>query len=307
MPADTTSLPPTGRQWRISHSGYSATLVESGGGIRELTLDGAPVLSGYALDEVPAGGRGQVLMPWPNRVRDGAWTFDGQRLQLPLSEPALRNASHGLVRWASWHEVSVGEADAVLGYRLMAQSGYPWTLDLTMAYSLTGEGLTVTARATNLSASPAPFAAGSHPYLAVAGDLGSTPLTVPAGRRLRLDDRKLPVGSDPVGGTAYDLREGVLVGDLVVDDCFGDLSRGDDGLARARLGDVELWVDASWRWLQVYTGDTLPSGRSPGTGPRESVAIEPMSAPPDAFSSGEDLVVLEPGASWSGRFGVRRV
>jgi aldose 1-epimerase len=300
------STPPTGQQWTIRHSGYAATVVETGGGIRELTRDGVPVLAGYPVDSMPGGGRGQVLVPWPNRIRDGAWSFDGRDLQLPLSEPAKHNASHGLVRWTSWRQVASAEDEVTLGYRLMAQSGYPWTLDVTLTYRLSAAGLQVTLGATNLSAGPAPLAAGMHPYLALSAPLATTSLLLPASTRLLTDDRQLPVGAEPVAGTAHDFTTEREVGDLTIDDCFGDLTRGADGYAVVRLGEVELWVDESWSWLQVFTGDVLPTG-APGTGPRESMAVEPMTAPPDAFRSGRDLVVLEPGASWSGSFGVRRL
>ena len=192
-----------------------------------------------------------------------------------------------------------------LGYRVMAQSGYPWTLDLTITYRLSEAGLQVTLGATNVSAEPAPFAAGMHPYLAISGPLSTTELLLPASTRVLTDERLIPTGAEPVAGTAYDFTAARAVADVTIDDCFGDLSRDADGRAVVRLGDVELWVDGSWSWLQVFTGDVLPPG-PPGTGPRESVAVEPMTAPPDAFNSGRDLVVLDPGASWSGTFGVRR-
>jgi aldose 1-epimerase len=56
------------------------------------------------------------------------------------------------------------------------------------------------------------------------------------------------------------------------------LTSGDTG--------VTLWADAAHRWLQVYTGDDLPARA------RTAVAVEPMSSPPNAFATGEDVVVL---------------
>ncbi|WP_278255977.1 hypothetical protein [Nocardioides convexus] len=81
-----------------------------------------------------------------------------------------------------------------------------------------------------------------------------------------------------------------------------DLDRDADGLATVRLradgAGVDLWVDEHHRWLQVYTADDTAT-------PRVSVAVEPMTAPPDAFNSGDDLVVLEPGASFAATWGIR--
>jgi len=102
---------PSGDQFEIAAAGYRAVVTESGATLRELTYDDRPLIDGFALEEVSPGGRGQLLMPWPNRLRDGAYRFAGRDLRLPLSEPARHNASHGLVRWAAWSR----EEDAVRG------------------------------------------------------------------------------------------------------------------------------------------------------------------------------------------------
>ena len=294
---------PTGEQFTIAADGYEAVVVE-GGGIRTLTCEGADVLAGYPLEERPAGGRGQVLMPWVNRVRDGAWSFDGQELQLAVSEVSTRTAIHGLVRWCSWRPVEVAADRVRLGYRLMAQAGYPWTLDLAVEYAVGADGLEVTMAATNLVDSPAPFAAGMHPYLAIDAPLvDEVVLTVPAETRQLVDERLLPVGTTPVSWD-HDFRTGRLIGSLELDDAYTDLTRGEDRRAVVRAateqGAVELWLDESFHWVQVFTGDTLERGV------RESLAVEPMTSPADAFNSGTDLVVIEPGRTWSGSFGVRR-
>jgi aldose 1-epimerase len=158
--------------------------------------------------------------------------------------------------------------------------------------------------ATNLADNAAPFAAGMHPYLAVAGSrVDEVVLTVPARTRQLVDDRLLPTGTTPVSGER-DFRAGGPIGALRLDDAFTDLDRGEDGRAVVRAatddGATELWVDESFGWIQVFTGDTLPRGA------RESLAVEPMTSPADAFNTGVDLVVLEPGRTWSGSFGFRR-
>lgn len=294
---------PTGEQFTIAAAGYEAVLVE-GGGIRTLTHEGADVLAGYPLEERPVGGRGQVLMPWVNRLRDGAYSFDGQDHQLAISEPRTGTAIHGLVRWCSWRALEVARDRARLGYRLMAQNGYPWTLDLAAEYAVDAGGLTVTLSATNLADSPAPFAAGMHPYLAIAATwVDDVILTVPADTWQLVDERLLPAGTAPVSWD-HDFRAGRLIGSLELDYAYTDLLRGDDGLAVVRVESegeaTELWLDGSFPWVQVFSGDSLERGA------RESLAVEPLTAPADAFNSGTDLVVLAPGRTWSGSFGVRR-
>src|SRR6478736_2782074 len=115
-------LPPSGDQFEITGGGYRAVVTESGAALRLLEYAGRPLLDGFAEDAMSPGGRGQLLMPWPNRIRDGAYRFGDRELQLPLSEPARSNASHGLVRWVAWTlEEHTGNSVSLV-YRLMAQS-----------------------------------------------------------------------------------------------------------------------------------------------------------------------------------------
>ncbi len=304
-------LAPTGDQFQIEAGGYRAVVTESGGALRLLEHDGRPLVDGFAEDAIPTGGRGQLLMPWPNRIRDGSYSFGGTDHQLALTEPSRHNASHGLVRWAAW-SVEEHTANSVsLGYRLMAQTGYPWTVDLHVLYDLSADGLTVTQTATNMSGSPAPYAQGAHPYLAAgAAPVDEWELTLPAATRLLVDDRLLPSGRADVAGTAYDFRAARPLGSTVLNDAFTDLDRDADGIATVTVRDhaggrgVELWVDGRHRWLQVYSGDDTPT-------PRRSLAVEPMTAPADAFRSGDDLVTLspagEPGHELSASWGIRSV
>ena len=245
---------PSGDQHLLTHGRYRAVVTESGATLRSLTYDGRDLVQGFPEDRMPSAGRGQVLMPWPNRIRDGAYTFDGASLQLPLSEPARHNASHGLVRWASWHPAEEDPASVTMRYRLMAQAGYPWTLDLACRYALGDDGLAVTVTATNLAAGSAPFAYGAHPYLTTGSPrVDDDVLALPGATRLLTDDeRKLPTGREPVAGSSYDFREGRPIGDTVLDHAFTDLVRDADGRARVELrspagSGVELWADEQLR------------------------------------------------------------
>ncbi|GAA3676582.1 aldose 1-epimerase family protein [Nocardioides ginsengisoli] len=294
---------PTGEQYVLSAHGYRAVVTQGCGALRSLTYDGRELVDGFAEDAMPSAGRGQLLMPWPNRIRDGRYEFGGATQQLALTEPKRGNASHGLVRWASWSLVSASADRVELSYFLPAQTGYPWALALTVTYALGADGLTVTQAATNLADAAAPYASGAHPYLrAGGGPCDDWTLTLPAHIRLVTDDeRLLPVGREP--GDAF--VTAAPIGDAVLNHAYTDLDRDSSGrttvtLRAGEAGDsgVALWVDEHHRWLQVYTADDTAT-------PRVSVAVEPMTAPPDAFNSGEDLVVLEPRATYAASWGVR--
>lgn len=293
-------ISPTGEQYVIESHGYRAVVTQSGV-LRQLRHQGRDLVDGFAADAMPSGGRGQLLVPWPNRIRDGRYDFGGATHQLALTEPKRGNASHGLVRWVSWSLARHDPAVVELRYRLPAQTGYPWSLDLSTTWEVDDEGLTVTQSATNRADSPAPYASGAHPYLlAGPGPCDRWELGLPAATYLTVDDeRLLPTGRSSFAGVVGD-----PLGDTVLNHAVTDLDRDADRVAVVELHDPEadtgvaLWVDEHHRWLQVYTGDDTPT-------PRVSVAVEPMTAPPDAFNSGEDLVVLEPGASFSASWGIR--
>jgi aldose 1-epimerase len=290
-------------RWTIDGGGYRATVLAAGGGLGSLTLDGTALVAAPPERRQVTGGRGQVLLPWPNRLRDGRYTFAGTERQLPISEPAYSNATHGLVRWLVWQPLEVAPDRVRVGCRLAPQSGYPWALEVEADYRVDADGLTVSLRATNRDATPAPFAAGMHPYLDAGVRVDEVELTLAASTRELVDDRLLPVGSEPVAGE-HDFRVGRRIGALELDDAYTDLDRDADGWARVQARGrhlVELHVDRAWRWVQVFTGDTLDDGA------RQTLAVEPMTSPADAFGSGTDLVVLEPGGRWSGTFRISRV
>jgi aldose 1-epimerase len=311
----TSPIAPSGEQFAIRGGpggAYAAVVTESGAALRTLTHRGRDLVDGFAEDAMSSGGRGQLLVPWPNRIRDGRYSFGDRDLQLALTEPGRGNASHGLARWAAWTLEEHTAHSVSLQYRLMAQTGYPWLVDLHVLYDLSADGLTVTQTATNLSGSPAPYASGAHPYLTVgAGPVDGWELRLPAATVSLVDDRLIPVGTEDVAGTPYDLRAGRALGDLELNHAFTDLDRDEQGVATTGLRDpatgreVELWVDAGHRWLQLYTADDVPATA------RRSLAVEPMTANADAFRTGEDLLTLapagEPGDEVSVSWGVRAV
>jgi aldose 1-epimerase len=305
-------LAATGDQLEIQGGGYRAVVTEGGATLRLLERDGRPLVDGFAEDAVPTGGRGQVLMPWPNRVRDGAYSFGGRDLRLSLTDVARGHASHGLVRWVAWSVEERVPHAVSLRYRLMAQSGYPWTLDLRVRYELSDAGLVVTQAARNRAGSPAPYAQGAHPYLVIGdGPVDRLHLSLPAETRVLVDDRLIPVGREPVAGTAYDFGAGRRIGGTVLDHAFTDLARDPQGRATVELTDpgsgqgVALWADEHHGWFQVYSADDAAATA------RRSLAVEPMTAPADAFRSGEGLVVLapegSPGNAFSATWGIRAV
>ena len=293
----------SGAQWTISYQDQEAVLVGVGGGLRRWRVGGVDLLDGYGSGELCPGAAGQVLAPWPNRLRDGRYRYTGVAHQLPLTEPERHNALHGLVRWLPWTLVDRSGSSVTCECFLPAQPGYPWPLSLRTVYTLSGDGLSAEHRVTNLAGVPAPFGLSVHPYLQLPGvAVADLRLRVPAGSRLLTDTRLLPIGAAKIDGTEWDFTEPRPIGELVLDTAFGTLRTDPDGGSTVTLTGpdgtgVAVWADASFHWWQVFTGDTLPTDRR-----RRSVAVEPMTCPPDGFRSGRDLVTLEPGEPWHARW-----
>jgi aldose 1-epimerase len=301
------STPVTGSQYQLGAGDYSAVVTELGAGLRELRHRGQPVIAGYQADELPPGAAGQLLAPWPNRVEGGRYTLAGTGYQLDLSEPAHGNAIHGLTRWEPWTLVRHTPGMALLRVALLGRPGYPFCLEIEAGYQLGEEdGLTVTVTARNAGSRPAPYGTGSHPYL-TAGPavVDECLLTLPAAGWLPADERGIPVsGVHDVTGTDADFRTARQVAGTRLDHALTGLARDGEGRAWARLAggntEVALWVDGSYPWLQVFTGDTLT-----GSHRRRALAVEPMTCPPNAFVTGTDLIMLPPGDSVTSSWGIQ--
>jgi aldose 1-epimerase len=290
-----------GQVFVIVAGDHEATIVEVGGGLRAYRHGGRDVVAGYPNDMLQPKCAGGVLVPWPNRLRDGRYVFDGQQLQVPLTEPKAGNAIHGLGRWERWRATQHEPEAVTLRLDIVPQTGWPFELRVEVRYALHPEaGLLVSTEATNLGTVSAPFGAGFHPYLATGGvPLDQVTVTLPAAQRLIMDEVQVPVGDQSVHRTPYDFRKGKHLKALRMDDCFTDLTTI-DGRGAAEVhssaGGSRLWFDETFRYLQVFTLEDLAG--------HPAVAIEPMTCAPDAFNSGDGLIVLEPGASWTGAWGI---
>jgi aldose 1-epimerase len=228
------------------------------------------------------GAHGAPLIPWPNRLADGQYRFDGVQYQVALTEPEKRNAIHGLLRWRAWEVVRTSSARVTMGIRLHPMQGYPFLLDVEVDYTLDDDGLTVTTTATNAGAHPCPYGAGQHPYLSPGvGLINQCTLQLGAGTRILTDDeRQLPIGTEAVDRTTYDFREPRLLGATTLDFAFTDLVRDAEGRAWARLGgtdgrQAEIWVDENYPIIELYTGDTLaPERQRKGLGAANDLSAQ---------------------------------
>ncbi len=303
------TIAPSGQQYEIRHGEQRATIVEVGGGLRSYDRGDRAVLQPYPETAMRDAAHGAPLIPWPNRLADGKYPFDGRDYQVALTEPEKHNAIHGFLLWRRWQAVEQHEDRVRMAARLYPLEGYPFTLDLEVEYALTAGGLAVTTTATNLGDTSCPYGCGQHPYLSPGpAAVDDCVLQLAAGTRIVTDsERQLPIGREPVDGTPYDFRSPRRIGELHIDHAFTDLARDGDGLAWVRLqrpdgATAQLWVDRSYPLIELYTADELTPERR-----RRGLGTEPMSCPPNAFRTGQQVHRLEPGRSHTARWGARLI
>lgn len=292
-------MPRSGRQLPLAAHGYEAVIASVGASLRTLTFEGRDLVVPFDADEVRPAYRGATLAPWPNRIVDGRYTFGGVGHQLALTEPARGQALHGLLAWTEFEDRLVLDDRVVLAAVIEPQTGYPFRIEVAVEYRLDVDGLHQTVTAHNLGADAAPWGTGPHPYL-VAGDgrVDDWTLTLPASEVLTVTpDRLSPVALEAVDEHPdWDFRAPRPIGDVFIDHAFTGLAH-EGGLAEVRLvtdagTGVAISFDERCPWVQVHTADTPVAETH-----RIGLAVEPMTCPPDAFASGTDLVILEPGAA----------
>lgn len=288
--------PLSGEQIHLSGFGYTADIASVGASLRSLTYQDRDLVMPFGADEVRPRYRGATLAPWPNRVIDGTYLYEGVAHQLDLTEPARGHALHGLALWLNFDVIVLAEHSVTLRAVIEPQAGYPHRILLIVRYWLSAKGLGNRVTATNLSAGTAPYGVGPHPYL-VAGEgrVDEWTLTTSASAYLEAEGTRLLPGDvvDITPGDDFDFTSGKTVGSLFIDHAFTQLDFT-NGNARVELrapggtGVAMTW-GSELPWLQLHTADMPDVDIS-----RRGLAVEPMTCPPDAFNSGTDLIHLEP-------------
>jgi aldose 1-epimerase len=286
-------------------SGTRATVSSRAASLRRLIVDGMELVEPTVLRERPPGMAGAVLIPWPNRVEDARWCHHGEQLDLEVTEPEAGHAIHGLLADTDFERVDTTDSAVTLRATIDPAPGYPFPLTAWVTYSVVPDGLVVLTRVRNDGRETAPVAVGAHPYLRIGT---ATPellsITVDATHAYVLDERNIPRERFPVAETPWDLRTPRPLAQAPRHATFENARPAGDvrhSLQSAAGDRVELWADSVFRWTQLYVAADFPAD----DGERTAVAVEPMTAPPNALRTGEGLIWIEPGDDWQASWGVR--
>lgn len=295
-------------EFTLAFDNQTAVVSPFGASLRSYSVDGWNAVWSYRGGANKKGGQGDVLIPFPGRVRGGEYEFEGTRHALVKNDKDGPNAIHGFLRAELFETLRQTPASAAFAYKLGERPGYPFNLTVEIAYSLGEEGLETLYKITNTGRTPAPVGAGFHPYFCGdVGELADWIVTIPADEYLETEN-VVPTGRVlPVDNTIFDFRGGRVVGDTKYNGCVRKLKRDADGWATASVHApsssrrVSVKMDSSFDYVVIYTGDTIPSPYS-----RRAFAIEPMTCGPDAFNhAGWGTRVLAPGESMSGRYVIK--
>jgi len=260
------------------------------------------------------GVRNGLLAPFPNRIAQGRYRFDGREYDL-LPGRRDRLIYHGFIRTAPFElvEATTTAGGAVLRLRTHIAPGrhlgYPFALDVQATYTIGRNTVDIDIDAANTGSTPAPYGAGWHPYFRLSRTVDDLTLQIPADTVIRTDDALIPLPGDtartPVDQLPLlDFRTPSQIGARVIDTCFTDLRLDDTGRAETVLADpttgeqIRVWQNAGS--MHVYTGDTLARNQ------RRSVALEPVESITDAFNRDElaSQIHLEAGGKRQFGFGV---
>ena len=288
-----------GLELQLASGDYTAAIVQRGGALRRLAFQGRDLVVPFYADAPIPAYRGIIAAPWPNRIADGTYRFAGVEHQLPVNEPERGTALHGLAFDRLWTIERSGTDALSLSCEIAGAPGYPFHLRLQIDYKLDDAGLHTTVTASNIGDEAAPYGVCPHPYLlAGPAPLDEWEVQIPAESFLEVTpDRLLPVTTRTVSGHEFDFRASRVIAATQIDHAFTGLEFDGGGRAQLIARDPGgTGVGMAWGracpWLQIHTADKPAPAAN-----RLGLAVEPMTCPPDAFNSGEDLVLLEPGSS----------
>lgn len=267
---------------------------------------------GYSGGSGKKGGQGDVLIPFPGRIADGRYVFDGQAYQLERNDKEGPNAIHGFVRALPWTLLRGGANEVEYEVRLdeaeYSKRGYPFSLQVRVAYKLDAEGLSCSFTIQNVGNNPAPVGVGFHPYFTVGtGLIEEAEARIPAAGYLEFNDRLTPTGRIlPAAGTEWDYRRYRPISNRRFNHCYVELERDARGYCTASLRNpingwtIAIVMDQSFSAVVVYTGDAITDA------PRRALAIEPMTCASDAFNHPEwGLKRLVPGDIFAGCYTIQ--
>ena len=284
------------------YGGNVAEIVLNNKGNNYSILDGASDDSDF-IKYMKNTYRGAKLIPFPNRIQNGKYSFEETEYQFPINEMDKNHRIHGFLydKKLDIIEKTLQEEQASLrlGYNYKGDvEGYPFLFNLQVTYSLSKEdGFKCTTEINNVDNREIPIGDGWHPYFTTGCKIDDLFLELPTGNMIELDTNMIPTGemvsfdsfSTPskIGNMKFDTT--IYLGNRVekvstyIYDTEADVK-------------INIWQDTgkkSYKYLQIY----IPPHR-------RSIAVEPITCNVNAFNNNDGLIILKPGESFKASYGV---
>jgi aldose 1-epimerase len=265
------------------------------------------IIDGYSTDTEPgitgAYYKGVLLFPFPNRLKNGTWEWEGKKLEFPINEPARNNALHGSLFNRSF-EIRETMATSEMAFihlvykPLKQEAWYPFDYQIDVQYILTdSDGLVVKTQISNEDEVNLPFGLGWHPYFKTGSLVNDLIVSIPEIKALEVDSQMIPTGTRlnfHLFDRPQQFRETALDTGFELSPTERYETQVFDPQKKLKF---TIWQNSGsegYRYLQVYTPPH-----------RQTVAIEPMTCMANAFQTGADgLLILEPGNSQQFEWGI---
>ncbi|MGL1886451.1 MAG: hypothetical protein OCD76_08045 [Reichenbachiella sp.] len=289
---------------------YLEVLTGFGAGINDLVTQDAQgelvsILDGYRTEKEirelhHSKFKGSKLSPFPNRITDAKYTFEGASHQMPINDVGGSTNLHAFLHNRPFSVVDTvngdQEAKLTLGYEYLGvEQGFSYTYQLTIEIAFGEQGITFATQIKNTDDQNIPIADGWHPYFNFDGGLSSVQMQFGAATRLSSNF------GNPLDAI-HGFESGALLSDgIELDDCF-EVANSDENyeivLTDQTSGvTVIVWQESEkgkYKYFQIY----MPPSR-------KQIAIEPVSCPPNSLNTGDGLVVLAPGEVTNMTFGIK--
>jgi len=223
------------------------------------------------------------LFPFPGRIANGKYEFEGTAYQLDKNEGGRDNAIHGFLAEASFtlaHQ-ELNNDFAKLNFQHSYQGGekgFPFPADIHIVYEISETIVNITVKITNTGESSFPFGLGWHPYF-LAQNLGESTLNFESNQQLTVDKNQIPNGTEPTHFKP-------TIGNQVLDDTY-------------LLNNSEIHFSTQAYQMHMNTFSTKKNFLQLYIPPdRKSIAIEPMTCAPDVFNYNNGLLELAPNETY---------
>lgn len=296
----------------ISHSSeeYISIIPEFGANINEIILsrnkityqilDGA---KNYAELAENKWFKGAKLIPFPNRINNGKYKFNGKTYQLPINPSIQKHAIHGLLHNKKFaikkEKIRKNSAYVELQYIYKKEiPGYPFSFKtLIKCILIKNRGFKCVTTIKNIGKNAMPVGDGWHPYFKARSKTDKLLIKIPSKHKTEVSSTGIPTGKLALFGKFYKLAK---VGKEYFDACFPLPKK--EGIAYTEIYDPKInlkiivWQETGkmkYNFLQVF----IPPSR-------KSIAVEPMSCNIDAFNNKKGLIILKPKQSFKASYGV---